>query len=58
MNSKIIIGIAIAVILVGIGVYASSLDISDVEIDNQEDVETEGKHVVLELTDSVAMSSP
>ena len=58
MNSKIIIGIAIVIILIGIAVFSLSMDPLSIDINNQENIQTEGKHVVLELTDSVAMSSP
>lgn len=56
MNSKVIIGIIIAIAVIGVIGYSMSSSPSEVVIE-EEDIEVtpEGKQFVLELSDSVSM---
>ena len=48
----------IVIAVIGIGMYSTTLNSSDIGIINQPDIPPEGKQVVLELNDAVSMSEP
>lgn len=56
MNSKVIIGIIIAIVVIGVIGYSMSSSPSEVVIEEDDtEVAPEGKQFVLELSDSVSM---
>ena len=61
MNSKIIIGIGIAILIIGISVVSYlfySQNESNLSIGNSESPSDEsGKHIVIELSDSVSAAT-
>ena len=55
MNAKLIIGIIIAIVIFGGGVYYMNSSTSDISIEDDSEPSTEGKQFVIELSDSVQM---
>lgn len=56
MNSKVIIGIIIAIAVIGIIGYSMSSSPSDIVIEEENaEITPEGKQFVLELSDAVSM---
>ena len=66
MNSKVIIVIVIAIILIGIGSYAlisnssdsTVSDLTELEDNESQEAFNEGKNIILELSDSVELTEP
>jgi len=55
LNTKLIIGIIIAIVIIGGGIFYMNFSTSDINIEDNSEVRPEGKQFVIELSDAVEL---